>query len=61
MIREFKGYFWGAGESPVKRDDHAMDELRYFIMTRPKPAKREEIVSEITKDKDRRIRRLKRR
>ena len=59
MIREFKGYFWGAGESPVKRDDHAMDELRYFIMTRPKPAKREEVVSEITKDKDRRIRRLK--
>ncbi|MDE7158559.1 MAG: terminase family protein, partial [Clostridiales bacterium] len=29
MIREFKGYFWGEGENPVKRDDHAMDELRY--------------------------------
>lgn len=28
MIREFKGYFWGAGESPVKRDDHAMDDVR---------------------------------
>ena len=61
MIREFKGYFWGAGESPVKRDDHAMDELRYFIMTRPKPSRREESVSEITKDKDRRIRKLNRR
>ncbi len=37
MIREFKGYFWAAGgERPVKRDDHAMDELRYFLMTRPK-------------------------
>lgn len=31
MIREFKGYFWGGGDSPVKRDDHAMDELRYYV------------------------------
>lgn len=31
MIREIKGYFWGNGDSPVKRDDHAMDELRYYI------------------------------
>ena len=38
-----------------------MDELRYFLMTRPRAAeiaKREE--SEITKDKDRLIRRLRR-
>lgn len=33
MIREFKGYRWGDGESPVKKDDHAMDELRYYAMT----------------------------
>ena len=61
MIREFKGYFWGEGESPVKRADHAMDELRYYLMTRPKhlPPKREQ--SEIGKDKERLIRRLKRR
>ncbi len=57
MIREFKGYFWGSGESPVKRDDHAMDELRYYLMTRPRPfAKREE--SAVKKDKERRIREL---
>ena len=31
MIREIKGYRYGDGESPVKKDDHAMDELRYFI------------------------------
>ena len=24
-------------EEPVKRDDHAMDELMYFIMSRPEP------------------------
>ncbi len=61
MIREFKSYFWGENDSPVKREDHAMDELRYFLMTRPRAAeiaKREE--SEITKDKDRLIRRLRR-
>ncbi len=61
MIREFKGYFWGAGESPVKRDDHAMDELRYYLMTRPKvtAAERKEL-SMIARDKDRRIRALRR-
>ena len=35
MIREMKGYFWGNNDAPVKRDDHALDELRYYIMSRP--------------------------
>ncbi len=61
MIREFKSYFWGSGESPVKRDDHAMDELRYYLMTRPRPARPPMEKSPIRKDKDRRIRQLKRR
>ncbi len=44
MIREIKGYFWGNGDAPVKKDDHAMDELRYYVCnlderTAPKPAK----------------------
>ena len=59
MIREFKGYFWGNDESPVKRDDHAMDELRYYLMTRPRPAA-EEKKSAISLDKERRIRSLRR-
>lgn len=60
MIREIKGYFWGSGESPEKKDDHAMDELRYYLMTRPKntPPHTE---SEVQRDKERRIRALKRR
>lgn len=58
MIREFKSYFWGSGDSPVKRDDHAMDELRYFLMSRPKPAVRKEEKNPILQDKERRIRRL---
>lgn len=36
MIREMKGYMWGEGDSPVKRDDHAMDDLRYFVASRPR-------------------------
>lgn len=35
-IREFSLYRWdeNAGrDSPIKRDDHAMDDIRYFVMT----------------------------
>ena len=36
MIREIKKYRWKEDEDePVKRDDHAMDELRYYLMSRP--------------------------
>ena len=36
MIREIKGYYWGKGDAPVKTDDHAMDELRYYLMSKPR-------------------------
>ena len=32
LIREIKSYFWGAN-SPIKKDDHCLDELRYYIMS----------------------------
>lgn len=35
LIREIKCYRWGEGDAPVKKDDHALDELRYYLMTRP--------------------------
>ena len=58
LIREIKNYRWGDDDSPIKKDDHALDELRYFIMSRPenKPPKRE--LTEIQKDKARLYRRL---
>jgi hypothetical protein len=39
MIREIKKYRWrqDGGEEPVKKDDHAMDELRYYLMHRGEP------------------------
>ncbi len=37
LIREIKGYWWGEGDTPRKKDDHALDELRYFVMSKPAP------------------------
>ncbi len=61
MIEEFKGYFWGEGDAPVKRDDHCMDELRYFLMTRPRPPEMQQALSPVQRDKSRRARKCERR
>ena len=60
MIREIKGYYWGNNDLPVKRDDHAMDELRYYVMNkiRLNPAKRED--NEIEKNYKKLVSRVKR-
>ena len=60
LIRELKGYYWGSGDVPRKADDHSLDEMRYYLMTRPKktPPTAEKTV--IQKDKERRLRGLKR-
>jgi len=54
MIREIKGYRWGNGDAPIKEDDHAMDELRYYLMSKPRPRpllKKEPTVQERYKNK----------
>ncbi len=61
LIREIKSYWWGSNERPKKVDDHALDEMRYFVMTRPIPSK--PLLppkSEITLDKERMMRDIKR-
>ena len=58
MIAEFKSYFWAGGDSPVKKDDHCMDELRYYIMTRPRPPEKRQNLSAVGKDKLKRIKKL---
>lgn len=58
LIRELKKYYWGEGDIPKKEDDHALDELRYFIMTRPENKPPEPQKSIIAKDKEKRFRRL---
>ena len=58
MIREIKSYRWGKGDSPVKTDDHSVDELRYYIMNRPENKKTKDEKSIIQKQKEKLIRNL---
>ena len=58
LIRELKSYRWGDGENPKKIDDHALDELRYYLMRKPSltPPKKEK--TEVQKDKERLYRKI---
>jgi len=60
LIREMKGYRWGYGDSPVKTDDHSMDELRYYIMSRPENKAPKKELNIVAREKERLIRNLKR-
>ncbi len=58
LIREIKSYWWGNDDVPIKKDDHSLDEMRYYLMT--KPVKKESLVlTEIQKDKEKMARKLK--
>lgn len=60
MIREFKGYFWDNGDKPVKKDDHAMDELRYYVCSlteKPQSAPEPSIIAQDKARLSRQIRR----
>jgi hypothetical protein len=52
MIRELKGYFWAKMTLQQKKDDHSLDELRYYIMSRPETPKTNLPKSQIEKDKE---------
>ncbi len=58
LIQEIKNYYWSDGDNPVKKDDHCLDELRYYIMSRPE--QNEKPKSQIEKDKQRLYQRLRR-
>ena len=60
MIREIKGYFWGNGDTPVKRDDHAMDDLRYYVCSLAEPKQEKPQKSVIQLDMERLSRRKRR-
>ena len=60
LISELKTYWWDKGDKPKKVDDHAVDALRYYIMSKPQSAKLKEAEkSAIMLDKERLIRRRK--
>lgn len=58
LIREIKGYRWGNGDSPVKENDHSMDELRYYIMNRPENKKPKSELNIIQRQKEMLVKRL---
>ena len=60
LIAELKGYYWGSGDTPRKADDHSLDEMRYYLMTRPKKTPVLPEKTAIERDKEKRIRRLSR-
>ena len=53
MIREIKGYMWADNDVPVKRDDHAMDEMRYYVCSLGTALTRKQPMSLVQKDKER--------
>lgn len=59
LIRELKTYHWGNSDVPVKKDDHSLDELRYYLMTRPENRPKTQEKSLVEKEKEKMIRRLK--
>ena len=33
LIREIKSYWWGDEDLPIKKDDHCLDEMRYYLVS----------------------------
>lgn len=60
LIRELKTYRWGAGDNPIKKDDHCLDELRYYIMSLCSEKSKFVSKTEIQKDKEKLFNNLKR-
>lgn len=58
LIRELKSYWWGEGDRPKKTDDHALDELRYYLMRKPENIPKKPQKTFIQKDKERLFRKI---
>ena len=65
MIKEIKAYRWkenqtGSREEPIKKNDHAMDDLRYYLMSKPEGYKASsDFVNPLLEHKKRLAKRLK--
>ena len=58
LIKELKTYRWGEGDVPKKCDDHALDELRYYLMRKPDNSLNKKEKTQIQKDKEKLIKRV---
>lgn len=59
LIRELKSYWWGDEDLPIKKDDHCLDEMRYYVMSKVQEKPLQTKKSDIQKDKERLIKQLK--
>jgi len=47
LISEIKSYWWGDNDLPIKKDDHCLDEMRYYLMSicdRPKSQPKKSVI-----------------
>lgn len=58
LIREIKGYFWAENDRPKKFDDHALDELRYYLNSKPENSPKKKDKTVIQRDKERLFRKI---
>lgn len=58
LIRELKSYWWGDDDNPKKVDDHALDELRYYLMKKPENSMPIPQKTQIQKDKEKLFRKI---
>ena len=58
LIREIKSYWWGDGDNPIKKDDHCLDEMRYYLVSLTQDKSLNEKKTAVQKDKEKLIRKL---
>ncbi len=58
LIRELKNYWWGEGDNPIKKDDHALDELRYYIMQKPEASSFDCDLTDVQKHKEKLMKKI---
>ncbi len=58
LIREIKSYWWGDDDLPIKKDDHCLDEMRYYLVSLNQDKAFTKKKTEVQKDKERLIKKL---
>ena len=59
LIREIKSYWWGDDDLPIKKDEHCLDEMRYYLVSLNQDKSFTAKKTEVQKDKERLIKKLK--
>lgn len=58
LIREIKSYWWGDDDLPIKKDDHCLDEMRYYLVSLNQDKAFTTKKTEVQKDKEKLIKKL---